>query len=154
MRILLFFFVVCMSLYGFGGGAFAQTISTTQALSWGEVILTDNTAQHEIVIATDGNFTNDPEFLIVENPDVGVYQLTGDLPNRPISSVTVTVDRQMQGGGQEFTMDNFTTSHPATTDGSGNATINVGGRLRSSGSGTPYNTSQAFTADLTLTVNY
>jgi hypothetical protein len=147
-------FVILLLIISPFSQVFAQTISVVQPLSWGEAVLTDNTAQREIVIATDGNFTNDPEFLIIENPDVGVYQLTGDLPNRPIASVTVTVDRQMQGGGQEFTLDSFTTSHPATTDGSGNATINVGGRMLSSGSGTPYNTSQPFTADLTLSVNY
>lgn len=150
----LFFQILLVALVLFASETFAQTISTTQALSWGEVILTDNNAQREIVIATDGNFTNDPEFLIVENPDVGVYQLTGDLPNRPIASVTVTVLTQMQGGGQQFTMDNFVTSHPATTDGSGNATINVGARIRSSGDGTPYNDSQAFSGSLELSVNY
>ena len=140
--------------FAFGQDALAQTISTTQALSWGEVVLTDNNAQREIVIATDGNFTHDPEYRFVTDPDVGIYQLTGDLPNRPISSVTVTVLTQMQGGGQQFTMDNFTVQHPAQTDGSGEALITVGGRVLSSGDGTPYNTSQPFSASLRLSVNY
>lgn len=134
--------------------AYAQSISVTQALSFGEVVLTDNNAQHEIVIANNGTYTNDPEYLFVTTPDVGIYQLTGDLPNRPIASVTVTVDQQMQGGGQQFTIDNFDISHPAQTNASGEALITVGARIRSSGTGVPYFNSQAFNAILTLSVNY
>lgn len=154
MRFLLSLLVVLFLSQTLVSSASAQTISETQALSWGELVLTDNNAQHEIVIATDGNYTNDPEYLFVTEPDVGIYLLTGELPNRPIASVTVTVLTQMQGGGQQFTMDNFTVQHPAQTDATGQALITVGGRLRSSGTGTPYNTSTAFSASLELSVNY
>lgn len=133
----------------------AQSISTTQALELGEAVLLDNTAVRAIVLDQDGSFTNDPEFVFVTNPVVGIYQLTGEAAFRPIASVTITVDQQMLGGGGHiFTIDSFDIDHPPSTNGAGEATIRVGARMQSSGTGSIYPTSTSFVGDLELSVNY
>lgn len=138
------------------GQAFAQSIGTTQAMSFGEAILMDNTAQREITLDQDGSYSNDPEYVFTTSTPVpGIYQLTGDTAFRAISSVTIVVDQQLIGpGGFLFTIDNFDIDHPATTNALGEATIRVGARIRSSGLGGAYPTSGTFTGDLELSVNY
>ena len=135
----------------------AQTINVTQALDFGEAILTDNFAQREIIVASDGTFSHDPEYVVVTNPEEGIYQLTGDLPNRPIASVTIIVNQELIGpGGFQFTIDNFDIDHPTQTNNFGEATIRVGARIRSSGVGGfyAYPDGGTFNGDLTLSVNY
>ena len=135
----------------------AQTINTTQAMSFGEAVLMDNTAQREIVLDQDGSYTNDAEYVFTSGntPVPGVYQLTGDAPFRAISSVTIVVDQHLIGpGGYTFTIDSFDIDHPATTDFAGEATIRVGARIRSSGLGGPYPAGGGFSGDLEISVNY
>ncbi len=134
--------------------ASAQTITTTQNLNFGEGVVTDNDAQHVIMLQFDGTLTNDPEFLFVTVPQEGIYQLAGTAPLTAISSVVVTVDQQVLGPGQDFTIDNFDIDAPATTDGSGEATIRIGARLRTSGTSINYTPSALFNGQFTITVNY
>lgn len=151
-----FILLLLLSVVLPAGQAFAQSIGTTRALSFGEAVLMDNTAQRSIVLDQDGSYTNDSEYVFTTfTPVSGIYELTGDAPNRPIASVTITVDQQLIGpGGFLFTIDNFDIDHPATTNGLGEATIRVGARIRSSGLGGLYPGSGTFTGDLEISVNY
>ena len=153
MRILLFLALFLAVLCPVSG-AFAQSISTTQALDFGEAVLLDNTAVREIILDQDASYSSDPEYVFVTNPVPGIYQLTGELPFRAIVSVTIVVDQQMLGAGHQFTIDNFDIDHPPATNGSGEATIRVGARMQSSGTGSTYPTSTSFVGDLELSVNY
>ncbi len=134
--------------------SYAQTINVTQNLSFGEAVLTDNATQREIVLDQDGSFSSDAQYLFVSTPQPGIYQVTGQTAFRNISSVDVTVLAQPNATGRQFTLDNFDVNHPAATDGSGQATIRVGARLRSSGNGTTYPASTTFNGNLQITVNY
>lgn len=154
MRILFFIALLSLALSPVSS-VFAQTISTTQALAFGEAVLMDNTAAREIIVDQDGSFTSDPEYTLITTPVPGIYQLTGDAAFRAISSVTVVVDQEMIGpGGFQFTLDNFDIDHPVQTNGAGEATIRVGARMRSSGLGGLYPGGGTFTGNLTLSVNY
>jgi len=134
--------------------AAAQTINTTQALSFGEAVLTDNTAQREIILSEDGSYSSDSQYLFVTLPQAGIYEVSGQTPLLAISSVTVSVITNPNATGRQFTIDNFDIDHPAAIDGAGEAIIRVGARLRSSGNGTTYPASTTFNGSLQLTVNY
>ena len=141
----------CLFVYQ---GAFAQTINTLQDLTFGEAVLTDNSAPREILLNEDGSFSSDSQYLFVTNPQPGIYEVTGQTPSTAITSVTMTVIANPNATGREFTIDNFDIDHPAATDGAGEATIRVGARLQSSGNGTTYPASTTFNGTLQLTVNY
>lgn len=153
MRFLLFLGV--LFFVGFVGNhsVFAQTISETRALSFGQAIVTKNDALYEAVVAPIGSTTNDPEFIFLTLPQSGVYRLTGATPFQTIDSVTMSVNQQLLGGGQQLNLDNFTFSFPATVDGAGEATITVGGRIRTNGNGTPYSGPITHNALLEIEVN-
>ena len=136
-----------------GQPAQAQTITPVQNLSFGEGVVTDNSAQHSIIIQADGTLMNDPEFRFVTLPQEGIYNLTGAAALAPITSVLVTVDQQVIGPGQDFTIDSFDIDAPANTDGSGAATIRIGARLRTSGTSINYTPSALFNGQFTITVN-
>lgn len=133
--------------------AFAQ-ITTTQALSFGEAILTNNDTPREILLRRNGNVMSDPEYIFLTNPQVGIYQITGGVPNRRLDTVTVTVDQQVIGGGQTFTIDTFDIQSPNRLDGAGDGTITIGARLLSSGDGTPYSGPILHSGLMTLEVTY
>lgn len=131
----------------------AQTIAEEQVLDFGEAVFKYNNMVYEIVLLADGTLTNDPSIVFVTSPQIGRYRISGLTPFEPITSVTITVDTQVIGAGEDFTIDNFDINHPATADGSGEAIIYLGARLRTSGSGTHYNPSTSFSGSLVLTVN-
>ena len=131
---------------------FAQSISVTRDIDFGLGVVVDNDAQHEIVIAPGGGFTSDPEFIFINQPLSGVYRLTGAAPSQTIDSVVITVDQQLLGGGQQFTIDNFSVNFPAQTDLAGEATITLGARLRTTGTGVFYVPSTVFSGLLTMEV--
>ena len=131
----------------------AQSLAETQSLDFGEGLISDNSAQRAINLQANGAFTNDPEIFFVTTPQVGIYALTGATPLLPFN-VGIVVDQQVIGPGEDFTIDNFDIDAPAATDGSGEATIRVGARLRTSGTGTPYTVSSAFAGQFTITVTF
>lgn len=132
----------------------AQTITEEQVLSFGEAVFKYNNMVYEIVLLADGSLTNDPSIVFTTSPQIGRYRITGLTPFEPITSVTVTVDTQVIGVGEDFTIDNFDISYPANADGSGEAVIYLGARLRTSGSGINYSPSTTFNGVLDLTVNH
>lgn len=140
----------------FWNDAHAQTITTTQALDFGEIVVRNNNAQREINLQSTGAFTADGEIVFLSNPQEGIYSCTGFPPATAITSVTVTVTQQVVnigGSGPNFTIDNFDIDAPANT-GTGNFTINLGARLRTSGNGVHYEGSEDFDGIMDLTVNY
>jgi len=133
---------------------FAQvTITPTRNLSFGEALFFDNNAVRTIEISVFNTFTADSEYNFVTDPVSGVYTLNGASAFDNIS-VSATVTGQPTLGPQTFTIDNLVIDAPAQTDGTGQAVINLGGRLRSSGNGTTYSFSQVFTGTIELEVSF
>jgi len=149
----IFIFLVSASFQGVKT-AQAQTITPLQDLEFGEAVLTNNSAPREIIVDQDGSYSSDPQYLFVTLPQAGVYEVTGQTPGTPITSVVITVIAHPNATGRQFTIDNFDIVHPATIDGAGEAIIRVGARLQSSGNGTTYPASTIFNGNLQLTVNY
>ena len=147
--------VLCLiAIFLFSSDALAQSISTTQALSFGEAVLKNNDAVHEIVISRNGNFSADPDFVFITDPQVGIYEITGGGVRQRLDTVTVTVNQQLTGAGKVFTIDNFDIQSPNQLSNTGTGTIRVGARMQSSGDGTPYNPSTTHNGTLTLEVTF
>ncbi|MDB2683061.1 hypothetical protein N9Z27_02280 [Alphaproteobacteria bacterium] len=130
--------------------ALGQTVTQTRALSFGTGVITNNSAQHEILLNADGSFSNDPEIIFETNPITGIYQLTGANPSETLN-INIVVDQQLLGPGTDFIIDNFDIDAPATTSISGGATIILGARMRTTGDSSAYANSTTFTGQFTIT---
>lgn len=134
--------------------AAAQSITTVRDIDFGEAVVRDNTAQFSVQVNADGTYSADPEFSFVSLPVEGEYLATGLPAGVAIINITVTVDQQMLGLGEDFIIDNFDIDAPANADGFGELPISLGARLRTTGSGSTYMPATNFSSVMTLTVNY
>lgn len=118
--------------------ACAQTITVTQPLQFGTIVLSDFTAVGRVTMFANGTFSRAANTYIISNPQRGEYDLNG-FPANQAFTITLPASVPISDGSSTFTIDDFTTL-PASpiTDSSGNATIFIGGRMQSSGGGTPY----------------
>lgn len=133
----------------------AQTITVTKNISFGEFVLRNNDAPRIYTMSNLGAPTYDSAFLIISAGTNGEYALSmpGPHPNAlgiSVESGLMTLNNS--GGGMIFTFDNITYNNPST-DLSGNATLFVGGRLTTSGSGIMY-LDGAFYDMIDITVSY
>ena len=132
----------------------AADVTTTQELDFGEAVITGNDVPYAINLQSNGNYTSDGVFIFVEDPQEGIYFVDGLPPNTAITSVTVVVDQQMIGPGEDFTIDNFDIDAPSTSNENGEITINLGARLQTSGTSLPYVHNADFESIMTITINY
>lgn len=130
---------------GLSAPAAAQTTLTeVTPFSFGRFSLTNNTAQHELIVDAATNIvTSDPPFIIDIDPQRGEYLLEGFDPGEEI---TVTINDgglTLNGGGgtEVFATVNYTISpFPVIADGSGAVTFYVGATLRTRGDSVTYST--------------
>lgn len=150
-----FIFITCiLCLSFFGKPIKAQIITTIQDINFGEAVIFENDTQYEILVNANGSYSSDPQFSFVDFPQRGEYFVSG-LPNNVlILNINVTVDQQLQGLGEDFIIDNFDIDAPTNASPSGDLTIFLGARLRTTGSGISYNPSTTFNSIMTLDVIY
>jgi hypothetical protein len=137
-----------------GTSAQAQTITTTQALDFGEAVILANDAQYEIVVSHNGSYSVDPQISLVTPPTEGIYQLSGAPALQLITAINITVTQQMIGAGEDFIIDNFDINNNPQTDASGDLTVEVGARLRTSGTGNPYLDATTYNSVMTMDIIY
>ncbi len=129
-------------------------VTTIQAFDFGEWVVKNNDAQHEITINTNGSYTYDSAgFIEISPPQEGIFDLDGMTPNTSIVSVVVTQFSPLSGSGIDFEMINFQETHSASTDGLGVARITVGGTARTSGAGGSY-VDQTFNGIVQIQINF
>lgn len=143
-----------MAVTGIGGLSCAQDITVTQEMSFGEGVVTDNSSQKAILLEADGDYTVDAGITLTTPPQPGIYQLSGVTPLTAITNITVTVDQQLIGSGEGFTIDNFDIDYPPNVDVNGEAVIRIGARMQTSGNNNGYNDSTVFQSAMTLNVIY
>lgn len=125
--------------------------SEDQALTFGTVVaLTDPALFASLAVDPAGNadLDNNGDAKIIEfiQPIVGRILISGAAPNTTINiafptSVTLACGIECSGNQPDFTVDSFdadTVGGMATTDASGNATINYGARLSTTPNNNPY----------------
>ncbi len=149
------FFLLPLSIGLFclwGVGANAQTITENQPLSFGKIVLVNNTAARQIELFPSGTYTADPEYIFFTDPQLGNITVDGYPPATPLT-VTVGVTNLTAGGSPAlFSLsDTFTNPASITTDGSGSVTFDVGATMKSDGSGSSFSDS-LYDGSYTITV--
>ncbi len=135
--------------------SYAQVITTLQPMSFGTAIVTNNDIPHEINLAADGSYSADSEFVFLSPPQQGIYRLVVFPPSiTNINSIFVTIDQQMQGAGEDFIIDNFDIDSAPQTSILGDLEIEIGARLRTTGSGVNYTPLATYNALMTLNIIY
>ena len=137
LRLFTFFAILFLALYAHSS-AYAQTVTVTQPLYFGDAVVTDNNRRHSINVNSNGTFLADPVFVFLSLPTEGVYQISGLDPNRRIRRINVIVDQQLLGPGEDFSFDNFDIDAPDSTDSNGEILVRLGARLQTTGRGQPY----------------
>lgn len=120
----------------------SETITEVKALDFGAIVLKNNNANYVMNMTFSGNVTADSEIIIIESGHPAEYYLTGFPTNTQLNIDIIVPNTQTNLAGEidpstsQFTITNYHTASPIiTTDALGNATINVGASLTSSGTG-------------------
>ncbi len=116
----------------------AQTLTEDDTLTFGHVVMRDNSAPKDIELHPDGSYTADPAYIFyAEEPQLGRYTIQGQLANHQMDiTIDVAATVISTGGTPNFTLVNpFTVPAIVITNGLGNATFEVGATLRSNGDG-------------------
>lgn len=158
MRVRKFLFFVLLALASglLPQNAHAQSISTQQALSFGQLLIRNNNSAHTVTVSPNGSTSYASGIMSVQNAVPGIYDLLGLIPD---SDVSITISPPVLTltcgcGGPDFTLDNFTIS-PATphTDGvTGNTTFRLGATLHTSGTSATY-IGVNYTGTMTVEIN-
>lgn len=128
--------------------------SVIQALNFGEWVVTNNNSTQTATVQTNGSYSNSPAMILISPPEPGIYLISGLPTNMTIQSVDVTMLTPMQSMGQSFTIDNFTTQLSSSNTGpSGETTLTLGARARSSANGIPY-PDTTYTGDIMIVLNF
>jgi hypothetical protein len=122
-----------------GVGASAQAaISELQAFDFGHWVVANNNSVQTITVPPSGPYSHTAGLIMISPPQPGRYEVSGLPSNGVVLSINVTmIDPLARGGGNNFTMDNFATSHIGP-DVNGILTLRLGARAVSSGDGIPY----------------
>lgn len=130
-------------------------ITVVQPLHFGDYIVKRNDAVYTITVNTGGTSNFDPAGFIEINPlaQPGIYDIDSLPPNTAIISVVITQTIPLSGSGENFQMNTFQETHPASTDVSGVARIRVGGNADTSGNGNPY-VDQTYNGQLQIQINF
>jgi len=138
---------------------FAASITEQRALNFGTVALKDNNSAHQMNISFNGDINADPAFIIITPGTPAEYLLTGFTANTLLNitilvpSSTTMLAGQSDPSTSQFTIDNHHSFSPVvTTDILGEATINIGARLTTSGVG--FYKDAMYIAPMTISVNY
>ncbi len=154
MRVLSLFVLAfgCVALFA---SASKAAVTTIQAISFGSWIVKKNDAQYDIILNPDGTYSYDSAaYIEISPPRGGIYDIDGLPANTAIASVTVTQVSPLAGGsGKSFQMLDFQETHPASTDASGVARINIGATSRSSGDGSSY-PDETYSGNINIQVNF
>ncbi|WDE12072.1 DUF4402 domain-containing protein [Thalassomonas haliotis] len=146
--------LLLLFLLAFPAGA---TVTLIEPLSFGTIAVLDNSVASDITISQTDQTTIVNHIRVIEPGRAAEFVLT-DLPGNVqvftsatvTQMVTTTVD---PAPTEQFTLVSVDTAPSVTTDGTGYASIKVGGTLRTSGNGGSYVDVQ-YRASLQLTFNY
>ncbi|MFT5758384.1 MAG: hypothetical protein ACI9LM_003125 [Alteromonadaceae bacterium] len=143
----------------FPSSIFAEAITQQTALSFGTIALRDNASSHQMSISFDGSIIADPAFIIITQGNPAEFLLSGFTANTLINinilvpSTTTMLAGATDPSSSQFTIDNHHSFAPiVTTNLLGEATINIGARLTTSGIG--FYKDSMYIAPMTISVSY
>ncbi|WP_435276515.1 DUF4402 domain-containing protein [Psychrobium sp. nBUS_13] len=137
----------------------AGDIREVKPLNFGVIALKDNNASYSMRITFAGQIQTDPAIVVIEPGHPAQYELTGFTANTPLNITVIVPSAQTQLAGasdpstSQFTItDHHTFSPIISTDNLGNAIVNVGATLTTSGSG--FYKDATYFSPMTIMVNY
>jgi len=136
------------------GPASSQNITQLQALTFGDIVVIDNTAKQRVTVDMDGTVTSDAGIYRRTQGSSGLFWLTGFPPS---ISIVVEIDPVVlsvagDGQGKIFTV-GFSYFPLVTTDINGEALFDFGAILMTSGDGTVYG-GDSYTGGATISISW
>lgn len=133
------------------------TVTLIEPLSFGTIAVLDNSVASDIIISQTDQTTIVNHIRVIEPGRAAEFVLT-DLPGNVQVFTSATITQMTTttvdpAPTEQFTLVSVDTAPSVTTDGTGYASIKVGGTLRTSGNGSSYVDVQ-YRARLQLTFNY
>lgn len=151
---ILFFITLCKFTTGY-----TEEITEITPLSFGTIVLLDNDDEHVYRISFAGDVNIDPAYIVIASGQPAEYLLTNFPANTQLTvsilvpETTTTAVNGSNSTTSQFTIDNHHTASPiVTTNSLGEATINVGANLTSSGSGSYRD--ETFISTMTIIVDH
>lgn len=116
----------------FPSAVIAQTITQTQALSFGTIAIDNITDNVSLNIRNNGSFNANANTFVIDPPTRGEFTVTGG-PASTAYTVTTPVSTTLNGPGPAtFFMDNFRVRpNSLVTNGSGTDTFRIMARITS-----------------------
>lgn len=147
------FVIFYITLLFFPLDLYAQTITENIPLSFGRVVLVDNSVSRDIELLPTGSYTADPAYIFFSEPQLASVTVDGYTPLTPLLINVSATNLTASGGGAAFfsTGDTFTNPAIVITDLTGSATFEVGATLSSNGSGAGFIDSD-YTGTYTISV--
>lgn len=122
--------------------SFAENVTEIQPLSFGTLALRDNLSTYQYTITFAGDVSIDPAFIIINSGHPAEYLLSEFPANQQLNINIMVPDVGTELSGEidpstsQFTISNHHSFAPTvTTNQLGEAVINIGGTLSTSGSG-------------------
>jgi len=136
-----------------GQNVLAQTINENTTLSFGKIVITDNSSAHKIEILPGGGYSADPQYIFFSDPQMANVSVDGYDPFVTLSVSISNPNLNRAGGGPAFfsVSDVFTNPAIIETDSFGSATFEVGATLSSNGNGAGF-TNNKYDGNYTVTV--
>lgn len=126
-------------------------------LSFGSIVITDNTTQEKVVLNYSGNVGYSSGIYAVTPPNAAEFLLTNYPSNQQVFiSARSTQARSNSDiySADQFTLTNVDVPSVLTTDNSGSAALFVGGTLETSGSGVNSYLNTQYRISYQISVNY
>jgi len=133
------------------------TVTQVDKLSFGNIVVLDNSTISEITVSTQGKvtYTNDIRIIDLGHPAYFVLsEFTTYTQLFTVASVLTAESVSSYSGSQQFTLTNLTTASSVTTNATGIAEVIIGGTLQSSGSGTNMYYDDTYISTLQLIISY
>ncbi|WP_299804435.1 DUF4402 domain-containing protein [uncultured Shewanella sp.] len=127
--------IFCLATLGVKAEVFFE-----QPLSFGTIVIRDNSIQSSVMVPTYGHSTSSGQLLII-SPGKAAEMVITDYPPyvelsiTPMLPVTTTV---ASGDTEQFTLSEIYIEQNIRTDGAGVASAKMGGKLTTSGNGKHY----------------
>lgn len=139
--IMLYFFTFFLT-YFITLSIHAEKVTLIKPLSFGTIVLKDNSASYQYTITFAGDVHVDPAFILITPGNPAEFFISEFTPHTLVNINVFTVDNNTQIAGEshptssQFTINNHHTAlSTVTTNALGEASVFVGATLTSSGTG-------------------
>lgn len=132
-------------------------VTIIQSLNFGKIVMTNNNFQASMIIDPVGNVQIIGGIAVLERGNHAVYELSNLPANTVLSPNVQVINSQMIANissEETFRLTLLPNQNTLITDSTGSATLTVGGRIDSSGSGSIRFSDTDYESAIQITINY